>query len=97
MDELQYAAYCGDIEGIRHWLAEGADVCAADDFGWTALHWNARMACTPGKRDDIIRVLVAAGGDVNRRDKQGKSVLANAIEATAPESMIELLRSLNAK
>ena len=97
MDDLQYAAYCGDLEGVHYFLAEGSDVVAADDFGWTALHWNCRMACTPGSRNAIIEVLVSAGADINQRDKDGKTVLGNAIEATAPESMIRLLKSLGAK
>jgi ankyrin repeat protein len=96
MDELQYAAYCGDLEAVQYWLAEGVDACAADDFGWTALHWNGRMACTPGERNAIIEALVAAGADVNQRDRQGKTVLDNAVEATAPEPMLDLLRSLGA-
>lgn len=96
MSDLQYAAYCGDLEAVRYWLTQGADVDAADDFGWTALHWNARMACSPGERESIVRELVAAGADPNKRDKDGKSVLDNATEATASQSILKALRSLGA-
>ena len=88
MDELQFAAYCGDAEAVGHFLAQGADVKATDDFGYTALHWNARMACTRGDRVKILDLLVAAGSNVNHIDKCGNTVLDSAIEATAREEII---------
>jgi len=93
MDELQYAAYCGDSEAVRDLLAQGADPTSVDDFGYTALTWNIRMACATGDRVPIISILIAAGADPNHLDKQGNSVLANAIEATASEKILELLKS----
>jgi ankyrin repeat protein len=84
MDELQYAAYCGDVEGVRFFLAKGLDSKAFDDFGYTALHWNVRMACTPGERCAIVDELVAAGADVNHLDHGGLSVMDSALDVTAP-------------
>jgi hypothetical protein len=97
MDDLQYAAYCGDDESVRALLTKGADVSKADKFGWTALHWNARMACAGGgDRLAIIDLLIKAGADVNRKDNEGSTVLANAIEATASRAMIKRLKSYGA-
>src|SRR6478672_8320051 len=98
MDELQYAAYCGDVEGVRYWLADGADPKATDDFGYTALHWNVRMACAGGgDRVGIIHALVQAGADPNHRDNEGNTVLASALEATASDKILEALRICGAK
>jgi ankyrin repeat protein len=97
MDDLQYAAYCGDADAVRHFLVEGADAAAVDDFGYTALHWCVRMAgAGGGERDEVIRLLLAAGADVNHRDGAGKSVLTSAIEATAPDEMLSQLRAAGA-
>lgn len=96
MDDLQYAAYCGDLEAALSLLAEGADPLASDDFGYTALHWNARMACAGGDRIGVAKALLAAGSNPNHRDKDGKSVLETAIEATAHPELIELLKNRGA-
>jgi hypothetical protein len=97
MDELQYAAYCGDAEGVKRLLAGGANPLATDDFGYTALHWNVRMACAGGDRVPIVQALVAAGADANHRDNDGHSVLESAIEATASERIMNALRECGAK
>jgi ankyrin repeat protein len=97
MDDLQFAAYCGDLFRVKELLAAGADIAAADDFGFTALHWNVRMACAPGDRLAIIEALLDAGADANHRDRDGRSVVESAEEATAPESMLALLRSRGAR
>ncbi|HEY8751975.1 MAG TPA: ankyrin repeat domain-containing protein [Tepidisphaeraceae bacterium] len=93
MDELQYAAYCGDLEAVKDLLAGGADVTASDQFGYTALHWNARMACTGGNRVGVAKALLEAGSSPNVTDKEGNTVLASAVEATAHEDLIDLLKS----
>lgn len=96
MDELQYAAYCGDFDSVQRLLAAGADPTAADDFGFTALHWTVRMACAGGNRVPIVHALVRAGADPNHRDREGQSVLESAEEATADDALMEALRSCGA-
>ena len=94
MDGLQFAGYCGDLVAVKKHLAQGADVHASDDFGYTALHWNARMACSGSSdRVAIVRILIEAGADPNGRDKSGATVLESAIEATAPADHIGELKS----
>ena len=98
MDELQYAAYCGDEDGVRYWLASGANPAATDDFGYTALHWNVRMACAGGgDRVAIVHALVEAGADPNHKDNEGSTVLASALEATASDDILAALRTCGAK
>lgn len=97
MDELQYAAYCGDAGEVKRLLAAGADPRATDDFGYTALHWNVRMACAGGDRVPIVHALVAAGADPNHRDNEGNSVLDSAVEVTASDRIMNALRGCGAK
>jgi len=37
MTELHYAAYCQDLEAVRHWVEQGYDVNQKTDAGWTPL------------------------------------------------------------
>ena len=96
MDDLQYAAYCGDFDAVQSFLADGADVGAVDDFGYTALHWAVRMACAGGARYQVIDRLLNAGSDVEHRDRAGNTVLQSAIDATASDSIIARLRAAGA-
>lgn len=96
MDDLMYAAYCGDRDSVRHFLAEGASVTATDDFGYTALHWTVRMACAGGSRREVIDLLLNAGSNVHHRDCEGNTVLQSAIEATAADDFLAQLRAAGA-
>ena len=96
MDELQFSAYCGDLEATQAFLADGADVTATDDFGYTALHWAVRMACAGGARYQVIDLLLNAGSDVAHRDHDGNTVLQSATAATASDEIIARLRAAGA-
>ena len=96
MDELQYAAYRGDALAVRSLLAAGAHISAVDDFGYTALHWNVRMACAAGDRLAVLEALLEAGSDPNHRDKEGNTVLASALEATASDDIVSTLKAYGA-
>lgn len=75
MNELHFAAYCGDAEGVQAALAEGVDVDSQDDNGYTALHWNADMGCTPGDREEIVKILLTHGAAIEARDSMGRTSL----------------------
>ncbi len=49
-----------------------------DDGGWTALHWSIDMAQTWGKPEQVVSLLLAAGGSANAVDHSGFSVLMMA-------------------
>ena len=91
MDELQYAAYCGNLEAVKQSLVNGAEVTASDQFGYTALHWNARMACAGGDRVGVAKALLAAGSNPNIQDRAGSTVLDSAIESTAHADLVDIL------
>lgn len=81
--QLIEAAGHGDVPAVKHWLAQGANVQARDDHGWTAL-----MAATHGNHPDAAALLIAAGSDVNARDhlKDTPYLFAGA------EGRLEILR-----
>jgi cytohesin len=76
---LLQAAWRGGAPGILSvLLAAGADVCAADADGQTALHFAASHCDA-----ESARVLLAAGADPNARDATGRTPL-HAIGGLAP-------------
>jgi ankyrin repeat protein len=97
MDQLQYAAYCGDCEAVNYFLAQGADVARTDDRGYSALQWAVEMACAGGERREIIDLLIKAGSNVNHRDKEGESILQTAIRCTAADDILDRLRVAGAR
>jgi cytohesin len=63
MTPLHYAADEGHTEVVELLIANGADVNAKDEEGWTPFHLAAYWG---GK--DIVELLIAAGADVNAKN-----------------------------
>jgi len=51
---------------VAYLLANGAEVDKTDDSGWTALH----VAVSSG-HEEVVRELVGAGADMNRKNDKG--------------------------
>lgn len=82
MNELHYAAYCGDFDGLLKALAIGLNVNATDMYrGYTALHWLTDMAATGGPRLKMLEALIEHGADINTRSSDGQTPLVLAREA----------------
>lgn len=76
MNELHYAAYCGDLAELLRSLASGVDVNATDNYrGYTATHWLADMAATGGPRVEMLDELVKHGADINIQTPDGTTAL----------------------
>jgi ankyrin repeat protein len=87
MDELLLkAALEGDFPAVSAALQQGASKDATTEFGFTALH----VAPTAGHLV-IVRLLIDAGADVDRRDRYGVSPLLQAVGW--PEIMEALLNA----
>lgn len=83
---LHDAAWWGDKPAVERLIAQGADVNAKDDGGWTPLHWAA------GRHDEqVAELLIAKGADVNAKDNDGWTPLRIAAKEDHPD-IAELLR-----
>ena len=83
--DIREAAWEGDIEAVKQYLADGVDVNAKDDWGKTPLHSTAEM-----RRKEIAELLIANGADVNAKDSWGITPLHYAT-ANDQKETVELL------
>jgi Ankyrin repeats (many copies) len=81
---LHWAASAGHLDVVTYLLANDAEVDKTDDSGWTALH-NAGGRDLPCSKisdeicldlvsagqEEVVRELVGAGADVNRKNDKG--------------------------
>ena len=64
--QIGEATFDGNIKAVKQHIADGADVNAMDDDGWTPLHY----AALDGYKD-IADLLIAKGADVNAKAEGG--------------------------
>jgi len=85
----------GDVEGLTKVVGKLKHLVNAKDAnGWTPLHEGAR-----GGFEDIVKVLVEKGADINQKTEgeDGRSALYIAIEENGEDSpIVEFLESLGA-
>jgi len=67
---LRQAAKDGDLERLKKLIAEGADVNATDEKGWTPLH----LASYRGHAD-VVKLLIDHDASVNVQNEEGRTPL----------------------
>ena len=72
---IQKAAISGNIEAVKQYLDDGADVNTKDEVGRTPLHVAARKG-----HKEIAKLLIAEGADVNTKDENSLTPLDLAIQ-----------------
>jgi ankyrin repeat protein len=86
---LHWAASSGSTEIACYLIAKNCDVDKVDESGWTALHIAGRIleygkhnavlkSCSivSAGNEDIVRELVGAGADINRKNDKGITPLS---------------------
>jgi len=89
--DIYGAAYTGNIEAVKQYLAAGGDVNAKDSLRWTPLHW-----AIPYGRKEIVELLIDKGANVNAQRDNGDTPLDVAIEFKELETA-DLLRKHGGK
>ncbi len=80
----------GTADEVRRALAYGANVCAKDKDGWTALMYAAAENPNP----EVVKALLRGGAEVNAKNKDGATALMlAAVIHTDPEVVKMLLKS----
>jgi cytohesin len=74
-----------DLQGVKDFLAKGADVNAKDWDGWTSLD----NAISNGHKE-IVELLIASGADVNAKDGDGFTPLVFAVD-NGHKEIVEIL------
>jgi uncharacterized protein len=72
-NKIEYWAGVGDVSQVAKAVAEGSDVNARSEGGYTALH-----AAAENNRVDVIKALAACGADITARVLTGETPLALA-------------------
>lgn len=100
INELHWAAYCGDQNELQRLLDAGANPNTKDEYrGYAAIHWLADMAATGGPRVQMLRLLVASGADVNQVANSGETAisLAAASGCATGEQLVSEVAGLGAR
>ena len=81
------ASYSGQLDTVKVLLENGANPNAELLGGATALHGVAVQSAST----DVAKALIAAGADVERKNKEGKTAEMLAVE-NGHQNLAELLR-----
>lgn len=68
----------GHVETVRILLAAGVPVNHVNNLGWTAMQEAILLNNGGPRQQEVVRLLLEAGGDPNIRDFQGRTALENA-------------------
>src|SRR5204863_5083396 len=90
------AAHHGHVEAVKLLLATAIDKDHVNNLGWTALLEAVILGDCGAAHTEIVRLLVAAGANVNIADRDGMTPLAHAKRANYAE-MVRILSDAGAR
>lgn len=82
---LSDAARAGDVEQLKQYVARGANLNQADQFGWTPLRCTIEFSHT-----EASKILIEGGANVNERDAEGMTPLIRA-SMTGQKEVVDAL------
>ncbi|WP_082310080.1 ankyrin repeat domain-containing protein [Nonomuraea sp. SBT364] len=85
----------GHVDYVREVLKTGIDVNHVNDLGWTGLLEAVILGDGGPAHQEIVRLLIAAGADVDLADRDGVTPLAHAVAKHQAE-VAALLRAAGA-
>jgi hypothetical protein len=95
-ESLWEAAMFGEIEPAKQAIADGADVNAKNENGWTPLHFAVVAALDSGD-NKVIELLIANGADVNAKDDRGLTPLDLVKRLSEAAAITKKLRAIQGK
>ena len=90
--DIHEGARTENIEAVKQAIADGADVNAKANDGWTPLHWAAWKS-----HKEIAELLLANGADVNAKNDVGDTPLDYWAEMNTEGETADLLRKHGGK
>ncbi len=87
---LHKAAKDGDLERVKSLIAQGADVNAQDEKGWTPLH-----AAAGNGHEAVVEILIEQGADIKARNNKGSTPL-HAAAWPGHKAVVKVLLEHNA-
>ena len=90
--DIHEGARTENIEAVKQAIADGADVNAKANDGWTPLHWAAWKS-----HKEIAELLIANGADVNAKNDVGDTPLDYWAEMNTEGETADLLRKHGGK
>lgn len=82
-EDLIYQSNFGDAKVVKELLEKGANPNAVSEDDWPAISLAAMRA--DAQAEEIVKILVDAGADLNVRDANGETPLMNAITTNNPK------------
>ena len=92
---LMGPAYRGHVETVRLLVGTSIDLHHVNNLGWTALLEAIVLGTDGPAHREIVRLLIAAGSDVNARDREGVPALQLA-ERRGQAEVARILRAAGA-
>lgn len=93
---LMGPSYRGHVETVRLLLQTPIDIHHVNNLGWTALLEAIVLGHDGPAHNEIVRLLIARGSDVDQPDRDGVTALQHAQRRGQPE-VVRMLRAAGAR
>ncbi|MEN6621546.1 MAG: ankyrin repeat domain-containing protein [Smithella sp.] len=92
---LFYAVEYGQLEVVKSLISKGANLESKDSLGSTPLVYAAYYGFNSPNADNIIKLLIKSGADINAKSPYGETVLDLILSSARGDIVDELIRDRN--